>query len=174
MLEFSIEDDRWKAVEFEGLADKAVRSVLERFELDIEECEISVLACDDARIADLNAEFRAKPSPTNVLSWPAEDLSAEEPGGEPLAPEPDFTGEIALGDIAISWDTCLREAHNAGKPITDHVTHLIIHGLLHLLGYDHIRDPDATLMEGIEAEILGRMGIDDPYKEGDGPTRSDI
>jgi probable rRNA maturation factor len=68
-----------------------------------------------------------------------------------------------LGDIAISYDTCLREALDAEKPFADHVTHLVIHGILHLLGYDHIRDEDATLMERIEVEILGKLGISDPY-----------
>ena len=174
MLEISIEDDRWQEAEFEALAERALGAVLSHFDLDPEICEISLLACDDARIAELNGEFRDKPRPTNVLSWPAEELSADEPGGAPHTPEPDFMGEIALGDIAIAWETCAREAQEAGKPMGDHVTHLVIHGLLHLLGYDHIRDLDATLMEGIEVDILGRLGIDDPYKEGSGPTRSAI
>ena len=174
MLEISIEDDRWQDAEFEALAERAVGAVLTHFDLDPEICEISLLACDDARIADLNGEFRDKPQPTNVLSWPAEERSADEPGGDPDAPEPDFMGEIALGDIAFAWETCTREAQEAGKPMADHVTHLVVHGMLHLLGYDHIRDPDATLMEGIEVDILGRLGMDDPYKEGSGPTRSAI
>ena len=121
------------------------------------------MAPQDARIAELNSEFREKPTPTNVLSWPAEDLAAEEPGQSPTPPEPDFTGEIPLGDIAIAYDTCAREADEAGKSMNDHVMHLIIHGTLHLLGYDHIRDTDATLMETVEVAILGKMGIDDPY-----------
>jgi probable rRNA maturation factor len=91
-----------------------------------------------------------------------------------LAPEPDFTGVIALGDIAIAWETCEREANSAGKPMQDHVTHLIVHGGLHLLGYDHIRDADATLMECLETRILGKMGLDDPYKENKGPDGADI
>ena len=123
------------------------------------------MACNDARIAELNAEFRCKPTPTNVLSWPAEDLSSEIPGAAPNRPTPDFTGEIALGDIAIAWDTCAREAKEQGKPMRDHVTHLIVHGVLHLLGYDHIRDEDATLMERLEVDILCKLGIDDPYSD---------
>ncbi len=74
-----------------------------------------------------------------------------------------MTGEIALGDIAISYDTCAREAAEAGKTLADHTTHLIVHGLLHLLGYDHTCDRDATLMEETEVKILGTLGIDDPY-----------
>ncbi len=161
-LELTVEDNRWQGLE--ALSHKAISAVLTFVELDSEVCEVSVLGCDDARIADLNTEFRGKPSATNVLSWPAEDLAPEEPGQEPVSPEPDFTGEIPLGDIAISFDTCAREAAEAGKAMDDHVIHLLVHGTLHLLGYDHIRDPDATLMEGIEVEILGKLGIDDPYK----------
>ena len=160
-LELTIEDERWTGLEC--LATRAIQAVLDHCDLDGDLCEISLLACDDARIADLNAEFREKTTPTNVLSWPAEDLSADEAGQTPASPSPDFTGEIALGDIAIAYDTCAREAGEAKKPMDDHVTHLIVHGTLHLLGYDHIRDPDATLMEGVEVAILGKMGIDDPY-----------
>ncbi|MDE4135047.1 rRNA maturation RNase YbeY [Phaeobacter sp. QD34_3] len=168
-LEISLEDDRWNAVAFDQLAERSIAAALDHFGLDAEECEISLLACDDARIADLNAEFRDKPTPTNVLSWPAEDLAAEEPGGTPLPPEADFTGEIPLGDVAIAYDTCLREAHEAGKPLADHLTHLLVHGVLHLLGYDHIRDPDATVMEALEVEILGKLGIANPYTENGSP-----
>ncbi|WP_170426788.1 rRNA maturation RNase YbeY [Ruegeria arenilitoris] len=160
-LDVTIEDDRWQ--QLEPLAARAIGAVLDHIGLQSELCEVSVLGCDDTRIADLNAEFREKPTPTNVLSWPAEDLAAEKAGDTPDLPRPDFTGEIALGDIAISYDTCTREAAEAGKSMDDHVTHLIIHGTLHLLGYDHMRDPDATLMEGVEVEILGKLGIDDPY-----------
>lgn len=161
ILELTLEDARWHNLE--GLALRAAAATLSHCGLDPDICEISLLGCDDVRISELNAEFRGKPTPTNVLSWPAEDLAADQPGGHPALPAPDFTGEIALGDIAISFDTCRREAEEAGKPFDDHVTHLIVHGLLHLLGYDHIRDPDATVMEGLEVEILGKLGIDNPY-----------
>ncbi len=160
-FELTIEDARWQGLE--PLVARAVQAVMDHCGLDADLCEISVLACDDERISGLNAEFREKPSPTNVLSWPGQELASDTPGKAPTPPSPDFTGEIALGDIAISFDTCAREASEAGKTIDDHVTHLIIHGMLHLLGYDHIRDTDATLMEGVEVEILGKMGIDDPY-----------
>ncbi|WP_120634336.1 rRNA maturation RNase YbeY [Ruegeria sp. EL01] len=161
-LELTIEDERWHGLE--ALSVQAVSAVLLYCELDPDLCEVSILGCDDTRIADLNAEFREKPTATNVLSWPAEDLAADVPGRKPYHPQPDFTGEIALGDIAISYDTCSREAAEAGKSTEDHVRHLIVHGMLHLLGYDHIRDPDATLMEEVEVKILGKLGIDDPYK----------
>ncbi|SPJ29171.1 rRNA maturation RNase YbeY [Falsiruegeria mediterranea] len=165
MLDIAIEDDRWQTAGLEALAERAATQTLGHQGLDADEAEISLLACDDDRIAVLNAEFRDKPTPTNVLSWPAQELAAVEAGGHPAQPEPDFMGELALGDIAISYDTCAREAQAAGKPMVDHVTHLIVHGVLHLLGYDHIRDADATVMEALEVEILGKMGINNPYME---------
>ncbi|TNF64798.1 MAG: rRNA maturation RNase YbeY [Rhodobacteraceae bacterium] len=162
-LEIVIEDARWADLPIDAVADQAVARALTHLGLDPAACEIALLACDDARIAVLNADFRGKAQPTNVLSWPAEDLTAETDGGAPLTPQADPGGEIALGDIAIAWETCAREAAEQGKTLKDHVTHLIVHGLLHLLGYDHLRDRDATMMEELEARILGTMGIDDPY-----------
>ncbi|MGB7243485.1 MAG: rRNA maturation RNase YbeY [Sulfitobacter sp.] len=162
-VELSIEDDRWQSLDIEEISQAATLAVLAHLNLDPSFVEISVLACDDDRIAVLNGEFRDKSAATNVLSWPEVDLSAEKAGDAPQGPEPDPTGAISLGDIAISFDTCAREAAAAGRPMDGHVTHLIVHGVLHLLGYDHIRDPDATLMEGIETEILGKLGIDNPY-----------
>lgn len=167
-IELSIEDERWQALGLEALAAPVLAAALRHCGLDPDRCEISLLACDDARIALLNADFRGKPAPTNVLSWPAADLAPEQPGAAPAPPRPDFTGEIALGDIAIAYETCLAEARAAGKPVADHVAHLLVHGCLHLLGYDHVRDADATVMEAIETEILGTMGIDDPYRGHDG------
>lgn len=168
-IESIIESDLWADLDVEALTERVVSEALRACNLDPEACEVTVMACDDARIAALNREFRGKTQPTNVLSWPATDLSAADPGGTPDAPEPDATGEIVLGDIAIAYETCAREAVAAGKPMEDHVTHLVVHGVLHLLGYDHVRDPDATLMERLEAGILGRLGLDDPYRVMEGP-----
>lgn len=165
-LEIMIEDARWSELDLEALGTRAYDSTLAHLGIDSDSTEAALLACDDAHIARLNADFRDKPTPTNVLSWPAEDLAPATEGAMPRAPGPDITGEIALGDIAIAYETCAREAMEAGKPLSDHVTHLVIHGVLHLLGYDHIRDRDATLMEQTETTILGTMGIDDPYKTG--------
>jgi probable rRNA maturation factor len=163
-LDIAIEDPRWESVGIEALADHAVIATLEHLSLTPDACEVSLLACDDARIAVLNADFRDKPSATNVLSWPAEERAAQQPGGAPAAPIAGPDGMMELGDIAISYDTCNAEAQAAGRPMQAHVTHLIVHGVLHLLGYDHTTDPDAALMERIEVEILGKMGWDDPYR----------
>ena len=126
---------------------------------------LCVMGCDDARIAGLNADFRGKPQATNVLSWPTWDLAAEVAGAVPEAPQAGGADDPeSLGDIALAWETCQREAEQAAKPFVDHVSHLIVHGVLHLLGYDHIRDADADLMEGGEVRILATLGISDPYK----------
>ena len=156
-LDVLIEDARWDAAGLEPLARAAFAAVAQRL-LPAAEFEVSLMGCDDARIAGLNGDFRGKRVPTNVLSWPAAELSAEEPGGLPDAPEP---GE--LGDIAIAYDTCQREAAEQNKPFDAHVSHLLVHGFLHLLGYDHISDEDAALMERLEVEILATLGIADPY-----------
>ena len=163
IIDLNNEDARWEGVGLEGQVQAAAIAVLERLGIDPEEAELSVLGCDDARIAELNAEFRGKPTPTNVLSWPAEERAAEIEGDMPETPEADPFGAIELGDIAIAFETCAREAEEAGKTLEAHATHLLVHGILHLLGFDHERDRDATLMEGLETEILGKMGIEDPY-----------
>ncbi|MFK7938726.1 MAG: rRNA maturation RNase YbeY [Roseovarius sp.] len=157
-----IEDPRWTALAFDALAEQAATATLSHVQLNPEDWEIAVLACDDARIAGLNTEFRDKSTATNVLSWPSDERGATLPGSVPELPLPG--GDPELGDIAIAYDTCAREAAAAGKPMADHVTHLIIHATLHLLGYDHIRDQDATLMEATEVTILEKLGLDDPYR----------
>lgn len=162
-VECIIEDPRWADSKLETLAKKATRAALERLGLEPSVFDISLLACNDSRIAVLNADFRGKPVPTNVLSWPSVDRAAITPGEMPVLPSPGPDAE--LGDIAIAYDTCRREAADQDKPFSDHVTHLIVHGTLHLLGFDHETDPDAALMEGLETEILGKLGIADPYKE---------
>ncbi|MCB1343229.1 MAG: rRNA maturation RNase YbeY [Pseudooceanicola sp.] len=168
-LDLLVEAAGWQALDLNALAVRAVSVSLAHLGLDPYACEIALLATDDAHIATLNAEFRGKPTPTNVLSWPADDLAAEEPGAPPYPPEPDPDGTFPLGDIALAWETCNREATEQGKSPSDHVTHLVVHGLLHLLGYDHETDPDAALMETLEVTILGKLGLPDPYAIDDGP-----
>ena len=164
LVDCVIEDARWEGLGLEPLSLRAALAVLEGLKLPQAGFTLCVMGCDDARISVLNADFRGKPTPTNVLSWPSEDLSEGVPGVTPALP---LAGEGAepwsLGDIAISYDTCAREAEAAGKPLADHVTHLVVHGVLHLLGYDHIHDADAALMEKHEVAILATLGVDDPY-----------
>jgi probable rRNA maturation factor len=158
-VDMVVEGGAWEAAPLRTLAEKAVAATLARLDLD-DHREVVVLACDDARIAALNADFRGKPQSTNVLSWPSEERGAPEDGGVPPIPDPE---DPELGDIAIAYETCVREAAESGRPFEDHVTHLLVHATLHLLGYDHRRPKDAELMEGLEVEILATLGVPDPY-----------
>lgn len=155
-VDLIIEDERWDAVGLAALAERACGAALAH--LGVEGAEVSLMACDDARIAELNHAFRGKPEATNVLSWPSEERGAAVPGGAPIAPD-----DLELGDVAIAYDTCAREAARDGKEFESHLCHLLVHATLHLLGYDHIDDKDAALMEGLEVEILGKLGVPDPY-----------
>ncbi|TRW96677.1 rRNA maturation RNase YbeY [Paracoccus sp. M683] len=153
-----IEDERWETAGLEDLADRAAAATLNW--LGMAPAEIVVMGCDDARIAGLNADFRGKPRATNVLSWPAVEHLPHAPGARPQLPDTD-----ELGDIAIAFETCTAEAEAQGKPFADHVTHLLVHAILHLAGYDHENDADAETMEAAERSILSGLAIPDPYVE---------
>lgn len=162
-IDILIEDPAWDGAGIEALAAEACAATLDALGLVPDHFAVSLLACGDARIAELNAEFRGKPAPTNVLSWPAEEHELE-PGGMPALPAPDPAGPPReLGDVAIAFQTCAREAAEQGKPLADHLRHLLVHATLHLLGFDHIRDADAAVMEALETRILARLGVPDPY-----------
>ncbi|MDO5643388.1 MAG: rRNA maturation RNase YbeY [Paracoccus sp. (in: a-proteobacteria)] len=154
-----IEDERWRDAGLEGLATRAGRATLDWLGMD---ADITVLGCDDARISVLNGDFRGKPQPTNVLSWPMVEHVAHAPGTIPPRPDTD-----ELGDIAIAYETCRHEAGAQRKPFADHVSHLLVHAMLHLAGYDHLNDADAGVMEDAERAILAPLGIADPYQEKD-------
>ncbi len=164
LVDCVLEDDRWQAIGLEALALRAATATLTVLDLPLTDYAICVMGCDDARIATLNAAFRGKPTPTNVLSWPADNLAPEDEGDEPYLPgEGDRDDPTSLGDIALAYETCAREATEAEKTMADHVTHLVIHGLLHCLGYDHVREADAARMEALEVQILASLGLPDPY-----------
>ncbi len=158
------EDSRWRGTGIESLASRAVAATLNHLDLDPDDWNVTVLACDAARIAALNARFRDTPAPTNVLSWPSAERAAVERGERPSPP----TGDPELGDIAISFETCLAEAREGGVPLERHVLHLVVHAALHLLGYRHEDDSDADLMEAAETAILQSLGIPDVHSQ-EGP-----
>ncbi|WP_349361463.1 rRNA maturation RNase YbeY [Stappia sp.] len=112
--------------------------------------ELSVVLADDARVRELNRDWRGKDTPTNVLSFPGGD--EDEPPYGPL-----------LGDLVLARETVAREADAMGICFFDHLTHLVVHGFLHLFGYDHQIDDEAEDMEALERRILARLGIADPY-----------
>lgn len=164
------EDPRWEALRLGQLAERAASATLRRLGLDPASYEISLLGCSDARIAELNEDFRGKPQPTNVLSWPSAERGAARPGRMPRLPAPgpssSASGPLELGDVAIAWETCAREAEGAGLDPAHHATHLLVHATLHLLGFDHETEADAELMEGLEREVLAGLGVADPYPAG--------
>jgi probable rRNA maturation factor len=162
LVDCIIEDARWEEFGLEPIAERAGRAALVALDMNPDHFAIALMGCDDARIATLNADFRGKPQPTNVLSWPSAERFVG--GGDiPDLPDGDAEEPEELGDIAIAWETCAREAADQGKAMEAHVTHLVVHATLHLLGYDHVDDADAALMEATEVRILATLGIADPY-----------
>ncbi len=163
LVDTVIEDARWQDFDLARIAEQAAAATLAALSMG-QGYTLCVMGCDDARIATLNTEFRDKEVPTNVLSWPSEERGSDYSGEAPLTPQAGTPDDpTSLGDIALAYETCVREATDQGKQMVDHVTHLIVHGVLHLLGYDHIDDDDANLMEATEARILATLGLADPY-----------
>jgi len=156
-LEFNIEDEAWfeTAPWYREITLRIFEQTLTELGLSPRDFEISVLLSTDERIADLNSEFRDKPTPTNVLSWPAEDCL---PTDAHSTPEDGF-----LGDLAFARETIENEAKKQHLEPETHFAHLFCHGILHLMGYDHQTDADAEVMEGVERRSLARLGIADPY-----------
>ena len=124
---------------------------------DVGEAELAIMLTDDSGIKTLNSNWRGIDKPTNVLSFPAL---------QPAAGAPDDVPRM-LGDIAIAYETTRREADDEQKPFDHHLSHLAVHGFLHLIGYDHENDDDAEAMETLEAEILAQLGIPNPYADRD-------
>lgn len=157
---FVTEYSDWDDKSLERIAHRVANVTNESIDLP-ENANVAVLLCDDAKIQFLNKKFRGNPHPTNILSWPNKNLAADMPGQKPkLASDPD------LGNIAIAYQLCFAEADSAHIALNDYLAHLLVHGTLHLLGYDHIEDTDAVIMETIEIDILAKLGISDPYTVG--------
>lgn len=156
-LEFNVEDEAWfdTAPWYREITLRIFEQTLIEVGLPPKDQEVSVLLSTDQRIADLNAEFRGKPTPTNVLSWPAEEGA---PSDAPAIP-----GDGFLGDLAFARETIETEAKKQHLEAEAHFAHLFSHGLLHLMGYDHQTEADAEVMEKIERRALARLGIADPY-----------
>src|SRR5437899_8907355 len=140
----------------EAVIQRAVAAAAESVDEDVAEAEVAVMLTDDAGIRTLNSNWRGIDKPTNVLSFPAlQPEGAWKPGDAPRM----------LGDIAIAYETMRREADEEQKPFDHHLSHLAVHGFLHLVGYDHEKDDDAEAMESLEREILAQLGIPDPYAD---------
>lgn len=144
MIEVEIEDGAWSEAlpEAAAVVERAATAALGAVEGDV-----VVLLTDDAAVQDLNARFRDRDRPTNVLSFPA---------AESAAPH--------LGDVVLAYGVCAAEARAHGKTLADHLSHLTVHGVLHLLGRDHEDEAEAEEMEGEERSILASLGVADPYR----------
>jgi probable rRNA maturation factor len=165
-IDFLIEDDAWLAVpEREALARRAIPAIFEVLERPVPQAELSIVFTSDAAVAELNRMWRGKPQPTNVLSFPA----AAGPGRAPGAPQPGVPQP--LGDIVLAAGVVSAEASAQGKPLANHTTHLIVHGVLHLLGFDHVDEAHAEAMERLETEVMTRLGLPDPYEDAQAPGR---
>jgi probable rRNA maturation factor len=140
-IDIEIEDEAWSAA-----LPNAEALALEAAEAATAEGGLAILLTDDDTVADLNLRFRGKSGPTNVLSFPA--------------PE---NREGHLGDIALAYGVCAREAAEQGKPLAHHLQHLVAHGVLHLVGYDHQTETEAAEMEALERRILAGLDVPDPY-----------
>ena len=159
-LEIDIED--WPSGEWEALAERAVSAAAEiEPVLGNARLLVSMLFTSDAEVHALNREWRERDKPTNVLSFPMlgrAELLDLDPQGPP----------VMLGDLALAHETCAREAAEKGIALDHHAAHLIIHGLLHLAGHDHVHsDEDAEAMEALEIAALAKLGIADPYDDRD-------
>lgn len=160
MIAIDVIDEGWPdGTDWDAITAHAVEAALAALSLDLTDTvEVSVRLTTDAEVQALNCNYRGKDRPTNVLSFPM--LDAEEVAALPGSPLPTL-----LGDIVLAHETCAREAMEKGVSLDAHVAHLIVHGTLHLLGYDHIDDDDAQEMEAIETAAMAALGLHAPYGE---------
>jgi probable rRNA maturation factor len=152
--------DCWAAeADADAVIHRAIEAAAAMVDSDTGDAELAIMLTDDAGIRTLNQNWRGIDKPTNVLSFPA----LQPPEG---VDEPDDMPRM-LGDIAIAYETTRREADEEDKPFANHLSHLAVHGFLHLVGYDHEKDDEAEEMEALEREILATLGIADPYADQD-------
>lgn len=153
-LEIEVDEAAWHDLpDAAALVGQAAEAAFVRLGAgDLKDKLLSVTLADDETVAQLNAQWRGKPKPTNVLSFPADQDIAIPPGE--LRP---------LGDIILAAGVVRTEAAQQSKPLADHFRHLVVHGILHIMGYDHLDDAQADEMESLEKEILVKLGIADPY-----------
>ncbi|WP_349437012.1 rRNA maturation RNase YbeY [Pararhizobium sp. A13] len=161
-IQISVEEGPWPSeAELQSLSERVLGAAADLLHREEKQPfpkmppEVSLVFTDDASIREINAEWRSQDKPTNVLSFPAFPLT---PGKIP--------GPM-LGDIILAQETLVREAQALDKPFDEHLSHLLVHGFLHLFGYDHMEENDAERMESLETRILAGLGLSDPYGDSD-------
>ncbi len=154
-IEVAVGNGAWRTAvtDPEALVRRAVHAALRDSAVPQAPFEVSIRLTDDAEIQALNRAYRGQDKPTNVLSFPGDDPDGPLEAGQPRL----------LGDVIVAFETMAAEALAMDRTIEAHLTHLLVHGVLHLLGYDHLADAEATRMEAIEADILAGLGFADPY-----------
>jgi len=160
LADIIIENEAWDAIEnLEQVVNETCALVASHLELGkfIDQADLSVVLTDDEQIRSLNKDYRGKDTATNVLSFPLEELHYSNPS------ELKVLNNSSIGDIVISYDTLFRESGEQNKNFIEHFKHLLIHSILHLLGYDHDNENDAEAMESEEIKILAKMNINSPY-----------
>ncbi len=164
MLEIALScEPIWAGPDWDGIAARAARAALSlsaqgEMLTSPATIELSIRLTDDDEVRTLNAQYRDKDKPTNVLSFPM-----IQPDLLDAVTSNSDDGEVLLGDIVLAHGVCVREAEERGISLADHATHLIVHGTLHLLGYDHLGEDEAEAMEAIETDALASLGLADPY-----------
>ena len=156
-IDIDVQNSDWKTniQNIENLTRSAIDNALSIAMDSHQQMEISIVLSDDIFIQNLNKTYRQKDAPTNVLSFPMTEIEDFE----------ESTPFISLGDIIVSFDTIKRESDEQNKPIEHHYIHMLVHGCLHLLHFDHENDEDAEIMESKEIEILEQLGIKNPYED---------
>jgi probable rRNA maturation factor len=161
-VDLALEDPAWldDLPDAEALAERAATAALD-WACPGPALSLALVLSDDAHLRELNRDWRGMDKPTNVLSFPSQTLTPDQtPRAEPGMPA---GMAIELGDVIVALGTMVHEARDAGRPLGHHLCHLVVHGTLHLLGYDHEQDDDAETMEAMERDILAGLGIPDPY-----------
>lgn len=153
-IDIAVLDDRWQGVpDLYRLAEDAALNAIAHGGVGSGPAELSLVFSTDERVRELNADYRGKSTATNVLSFPADQPGEQSPGQDRL-----------LGDVVVAFETISEEAEAQGKTFENHLCHLIVHGILHLLGYDHEVDSSADKMEALEIAALAHMNVPNPYR----------
>ncbi len=161
LVDISLESDTWlsELPDVEALVHRVAQAAVSAVPKTPSKAELSVLLSGDANIRRLNRDYRASDAATNVLAFGNYDQAKDQAG--PISD----VRPVLIGDVVIAFETVAREAADQKKPLSHHVSHLLVHGVLHLLGYNHDEDTAAHVMEDLERAILAGLGIPDPYAE---------